>query len=522
MSVMLGMTQGPTFRNLATAAAAGAALRDARIVVNNNAHEFVHSSAHDALYVVASRILRPIWLRNVVLREGAQPSITWSAQVIANIRGPLAELLKVIKGYFASAVLGTQQGQERYLALLAENAADDLITKQMLAQAQTNVNAERQVQQQARSIEDASIHALYRLVSRALQALSFIEVLASVKGGVRVPWSKLGEVSFRSLVVSARAHENAKRLVSALIGDLGRSAGAEAAQQVVDCLSRECSFYFSPGDRSSYAATRRLQELREQIRSLPAGEGAGSLAWNRIQAEAQSCVQLLLCAAKYWCSPDQVQGEESELWQRCTALLELDTVGHDGVVDVCIAAAANFAAEVEPPRDQGLLAEAGDVGATGGEGGLYRSSLVLSDADRSAAEEACFLCLVQHVLTVGSDVRRLGAGILPSRLPSSDVGNPLQVAQAAMLRMVVRCMTKSDNVRLHTMLSDRLLREHEDLLLSVRCAAVEQYLAGKDSMLLYKYVSVSHLLLCVFIVADCVFRLSDTTSATESAPRRRS
>jgi hypothetical protein len=517
MSVMLGLTQGPVIKSLGTGqgAAAGAAMKDSRMVISDASNEFVHSSAHDALYLVSSRILRPLWLRNVV-RNG-QVTTAWTPQVIAEVRGPLTELRNVLKGFFATAVVNAKQSQDHYLAVLANKASEDMVTRQMMTQAQQSVNTERLNQQRARGLEDASIHALYRLVGKALQALSFIEVLASVgqKGTVRVQWAKLGDITFRSLVVSARVHENVKKLVTTLINDLTQSGSPAAVEGVIDWLSKECSFYFSAGDRCSYEATRLLASLQQEIKSMSGAGVAGSRQWSQMQGQVQHCVQLLLGAAKYWRSLDTVQGEESELWRKCTALLGLEAIGREGVVDVCLAAAANFTTSESP----GMTNELSGLpfvpeGSVGWETQLYRESVALGEAERKAAEEACYLCLIQHIMTVGTDVRRLGAGILPAKLPSGELGNPLDVAQAAMVRMIVRALGGCDSTLFHALLGDRLLRDHEDVLLSVKSPAVENYLTTKDPIILYRYCAASFIEDVHCIDRDSL--ITDTTRGTES------
>jgi hypothetical protein len=483
MTLMLGQTQGPQFKNpnAGLSAANGAALQDSRLVISSSSsHEFVHSSAHNALYLVCSRILRPIWLRNVT--SFGQLTATWAPGVIADIRGPLTELRKLLKSFFATAVL-TAKPAGAEMKQMQDRPPEDLMTGQMRQQAQASVSAERQVQLRARAIEDASIQGLYRLVTKSLQALSLIEVLSAA--GARIPWDRLGDVSFRTLVVSSRAHDGVKRLVNAVVSDLSNQTDRPAAaRSLVDALAKECAYYFTPGDRCLYEVNLLLPDVRRRVRDVPASSGRLGAEWARVQADVQRAVQLLLEGAKYWRTPEAVQGEESDLWRQCTGLIELDEQGREGAVDLCLVAASNFSGE---GRAAGL--GSGSVLTTGGDG-VWESqfysdgSPVLSDTARSAAEEACYQCLVQHIMTVGTDVRRLGAGIIDSR--ASGAGNPLQEAQDGMRRMVVRAVGKCGSPAFTAILGERLLRENEDLLLSVHAPSIEQYLTSKDPMLLYK------------------------------------
>lgn len=496
MSVVLGMTEGPGVKNSNTGAASAstAAPKDSRLVVSDSS-EFVRSYAHEALYVVASRVLRPVWLHSVVQGD-SHLSAVWTVQLIAEVRAPLVELQKLIKGYFSTAVVDTKQQQD-YLASLSSKMSEDMVTRQMLDCAQQNAKLEDVLKVQAKTTEDASINALYRLVTKSLQALSFIEVLLSVskKWKLQVQWARLGAITFKALVVSPRVHDNVKKLVTALINDLTRSNNLNIVDQVIDWLSRECSFYFTKGDRCAYEAGKLLSVIQKQIKS-GSGLTAGSHQWQEVQEQSRQCAQLLLGSAQYWRSVDTVRGETSELWLKCAALLELEQAGRDGVVDLCLAAAENFSA----PND-GFIFSPSRAGAdpfnqsrdlaslssgNAWEQHLYRDNATLSEVDRLAGEEACFHCLVQHILTVGADVRRLGAGILPITFSSGENGDPLEVAQSAMHKMIVRAVAGCSNMLFHTLLGDRLLRDHQSVLLSVRSAHVEEYLSLKDVHLLYR------------------------------------
>lgn len=489
MSVLLGLTQGPTYKTLGSGLAVGMGTKDSRFVSDGSSVEFVRSSAHDAMYLVCSRILRPLWLRAVVQRNKGLAGL-WTAGLIAEVRGPLCELLKLLKLYFTSAVVDPKQGQD-YLANLSGNASTDLVTRLMLDQARSTANPDKVLQQQAKRSEDASLNALYRLVGKSLQALSFIEVLLSAdkKWGVRVQWARLGEISFRALVLSPVAHENVKKLVASLISDLTRSSSSQATEQVIDWLTRECSFYFSAGDRCSYEAGRLLEGVQKKVQSAAAGEVLGGRQWDDLQAQSRQCVQLYLRAAQYWRSLDSVSGEESELWKVCARLLELEQVGREGIVDICLTVARNFsapsnAAGASDSATQHTLAAAPEDW----EQRLYRESAIIGEADRRAAEESCFLCLIQHILTVGSDVRRLGAGMVPPRLSMGEAGDPLQAARAAMRKMLARAVHTCNNGMFFSMLGDRLVTDYQAELLANRSPFIEEYLSTKDPQILYRWV----------------------------------
>jgi len=453
MSVMLALTQGPSYKGLLTGA-----LQDSRLVLNASHHEFVKSSAHDALYLVASRILRPVWLRAVVAQ--GKVSKIWTAALIGEIRGPLVQLQKMLRGFFCAAVMDSQQA---HITELAADVPRDKMTRHMLDQARSSVNAEKALQLQAKSLENASLNALYRLVSRTIQALSFVQILTDKS--VSVKWGQLGSVSFRALVVSSKVFDNVKKVLGALISDV-----TGKGEQLIDLLSRECCFYFSVGDRCLYEASRVAKRVA-QLKSGPAE------AAEEVRSLSARCVQLLLGAAHFWRSVESVSGEQSELWKRCTALLDMG-------VDLCLAAAENFLTLEEGPfkRAPGLQGVEGvEVEGVDWEAQLRMESGSLSDAERAAAVDACHLCLVQHIMTVGQEVRRLGAGIVPLT-PEEDV-----MAVQHMHRMILRAVGRCKDASFYLHLGDRLAKDHAPQLLAVRSPHVETYLRARDPQLLHAY-----------------------------------
>lgn len=72
------------------------AIVDSRLVLNGSSHEFVPSTLHDAIYVVAGRLLRPIWFRPII--ANGVISELWTAPLIHQVTKPILELMKIIQG----------------------------------------------------------------------------------------------------------------------------------------------------------------------------------------------------------------------------------------------------------------------------------------------------------------------------------------------------------------------------------------------------------------------------------------
>ena len=545
MSEMLALTQGPSFKGHPVGAGAGAApaLQDSRLVLSGTSHEFIYSAAHDALHVVCSRIIRPIWLRSL-LQVNSEPGRGrsqqqqlgewWTPGLIAQVRGPLVELRRVMRGFFAAAVM-SDPSQQTLTSALSDNLAEDMLTRQMLQQAQHNISAERVLQQQAKQLEEASINALYRLTSRVLHALSLLEVLLAAQDKYQVPvrWDLLEDISFRTLAVSQRAHSCAKRVIAQVLDDMRRSScskpGAEQEMGVlVEWLAKECFHFFSYGDRCSFEAAQLLDTALEALSTAAASaQDLSESQKNQVLTLTNRSLQLLHQASCYWRSVEHVGGDSSELWGQCARLLRLGRAGRNGAVDLCLAAARNFSdSEAVHLRSAGAAhvrrrmsslragagggvpdAEEGSQVSLGWEENLYHgNAAATTDSDRQACLLSCYDCLVQSVLTVGRGnfYNNLGAGAAMSSMSlhsaagsSTGSGEVESTAGSGsverdgavreMNHMISRALQACADPAFHEMLGDRLLSEQQDQLLIVQSPFVEAFLRKRDADLLYRY-----------------------------------
>ena len=112
--------------------------------------------------------------------------------------------------------------------------------------------------------EHSFLRGLHRLISRSLQALSLIELLLSIKNSeknseekegesidvqkkekkirIKMPgsWVQLGKIPFSSLVVSEKIHDNMRKVLVGMLGDLCADGFVQEADRIVERLTEKC------------------------------------------------------------------------------------------------------------------------------------------------------------------------------------------------------------------------------------------------------------------------------------------
>lgn len=197
-----------------------------------------------------------------------------------------------------------------------------LLTAQMLLASQANkrssVHPDKQLQQQAKAQEEASIAGIFRLLSRSLQALTLMSLLISLQDRwkLSVSWALLGDlVSFRALVTSPKVHDQVRKLLSEFVAGASRGDGAGerpglagAVNGAIAVMIDKCYHFFSAGDWFSFTASRKIEALKNKLSGTGAGAGAGAgtvaliseSSEGEIATLQKEVVQLLLLSAKHW------------------------------------------------------------------------------------------------------------------------------------------------------------------------------------------------------------------------------
>jgi hypothetical protein len=523
----------PSFRSTITSTMGGSSTllgraMDARLVHTPISADLnlTHTPVHDAFHLLASRILRPIWLRALAssIKQQTFPFSTppkvhsaspiWSRGVISCIRSPLVRLLRLLEQLYPTAVkadlsVAGLQGDTDGPQSTTSNGRQ-LITRQIELQSSLQKNPEKVLMIQARALEDASLRGLYRLISRSIQALALIDLLRSAQEerALRVPWSSLAKLSFKSLVISQGVHDKVKKMLVDLIGGACKVGKVAIADQMTARLTAECYQYFSAGDRYSYEASRSLDALKINL-SSPVSRISPEITY-----QVSSCIELLSRAARFWRSIEDVKdgisltsaGESlSVLSKSCTLLRTFGEVGRVGVVTLCTAAAKNFeraertdsvtssyslAPNFSSPNPS-LLTNGGGAGNTSRgcdsvedwDRNLYHGGSVLTENDCIEGRKACYECLLKQIMAVKSSPSNLGGTML---LSGEEVDE--KRAHAAVYDMIERSLAVCGDPFYRTMLFRCLLAEDSELLVKLRPSTyLEDFLRDSDPMLLCKY-----------------------------------
>ncbi|CAN0486923.1 unnamed protein product, partial [Ectocarpus sp. 12 AP-2014] len=229
--------------------------------------KFTNSALHNGLQLFIGRLLRPFWFLPVVVappggggggggakrsadgtvKSGGSPPPPPFVRDLEALRVPLESLRASIRAVFPRAV-------SEDLAALASREAK-------AAAAHRN--------QKALKREALEVHAAYRLVSRAAEAVRMAGVLAraaaspAAGGSVavdNVPWSSLDGVPLWRLVTGGDEHRRASCLLADLVGAITKgNSNAESLRDFARELGSWCRGFFGAGDRQTFEGVELLR-----------------------------------------------------------------------------------------------------------------------------------------------------------------------------------------------------------------------------------------------------------------------
>lgn len=488
--------------------------------------KFANSALHNGLQLFIGRLLRPFWFLPVVVAppasgskraaDGSAKSGGKSAPPIVRdleaLRAPLEALRASIRVAFPRAVgedlaaLASKEAKAAAAAAAAASAAPGGRAQAagaggaggaVPAMAQQDRQQQQQQQlllkpetpqqrhQKALKREALEVHAAYRLVSRAAEAVHMAGVLARAakehrRGAAttKAPWSSLDGVPLWLLVSGGDQHQKASCLLADLVGPAG-NLPADARNGYARELASACRGFFGSGDRRTFEGV----ELLRRAGAGGGGAGSGGRALTaEEEASARQGAALLTEAAKEW-RGERALGADGQLARACSALAGLGRL--EAVVDVCMTCARNFGDPSRPPPtgrrggDGGgaglaLMGGGGGGGEDGGAGqlweeGVYQGGGVVGAAQREKARLECYDRVLETVVGLLKEEQRqqrpaeaAAAAVVPAGGMSAvqEAGRPSKKLDS----LITRCLSYKIPE-----LDDKLFRMLE---VSVKCFSV--------------------------------------------------
>ncbi|GMH52295.1 hypothetical protein TrLO_g7231 [Triparma laevis f. longispina] len=436
-----------------------------------------YSWVAEGLSRFVSRCLRPVWFKAVVeanplkkgkdgkVPPGGSTKILISGATLDKIRAPLFALQNLLKTFFLPAVstasASIAKSKSNNDNNNANTGAESVLTRTMIFYNATNntnpatnsaaPSSTTTNDNDAKRAEEQCIHSLYRLVSRAVQALSLIDLLTyahELEGVPGVDWGALSGATFKAWVVDREVHEVIKSVLTGITSytrDANSNNGDFESDKLANALSHQCYLYFSSGDRLSYEGFK--------LCSTGGGQNAGRAG------------VLLRKAARFWKSANVVCAQNSSFDRAIDALFNIRAV--EGIVDVTIATAANFGGTV---KGSGAEDDEGDAsvdvpGLFEWEQGIY--SGVGTGTGGSTSEDARKKCYAVMIAKLHSLI---------------DLREDEKADQ------LIGFATYSHDEMLHEALySDLLATGEAERLIRINSPRLEAYLSRHDLSLLWRF-----------------------------------
>ena len=341
-------------------------------------YDFAPSFLSEAVVLLTSRLLRPIWYKPaIVVTEGqtlklagtstkkfpAKVEMLLDDATLEGVRTPLFTLMQLMQQLFRRAI-EVVPGVRTIDSTQMDIDESSVLTGSMrfqgtlrLTGTTTDVLSIEEAIATARLIEERNIHSMYRLISRSVQFLDLLSLLKRAHFMPDLPdveWGLLHGLTMSQLVESRDGQERVETLLNSLVSntkvvDASNLIPSAESDHIARSLSNSCFLYFSPGAGLSYlgfrAATEALLCMQKSAKRSSMSKQAvehfkkAAAFWTSAQlisgrlmhsGEAESYDQKVKLAFRY----------DSPLARACAALLKIGE--YVAIVDICNITAANF------------------------------------------------------------------------------------------------------------------------------------------------------------------------------------
>merc|ERR1711871_998715 len=269
--------------------------------------KIVWSTTFHALYQVFSRIVRPIWYRNLIgpdpkNRSKSLPILTTSE--FQALLEPLKKLAQIIKIHHRDAI--------EYTSGDRTGSVDNKMSE-------------------ARVEENKLLNDFYRLVSRTIQAIRVIQIILEAQSvqKLSVKWSDLCNATFMKFVTNSSSHSRIKHGLQRMVCVKNPPP---VLTHIMHKLARECFFFFSIGSVHKYHGVNELRKA----------EDAPQFSQKRDQHTAIAINELCKPGIEWDSILYDKDKTDQSLRTICNNFLKLGELGQQGVVNVCMSAAKEF------------------------------------------------------------------------------------------------------------------------------------------------------------------------------------
>jgi nuclear pore complex protein Nup155 len=481
-----------------------------------NGYEFTPSYLSEAVFLVTSRLLRPVWYKPaVVVTEGQTMKMAGSSPkefpakvemllddaTLKAVRSPLFTLMQLMQQLFRRAVeevpgVGSTNsnqmdidessvliGSMRYQGALRLHGNG------------TDVMSMDEATATARLIEERNLHSLYRLISRSVQFLDLLSLLKRSQFMPDLPevkWGLLHGLTMSQLVENRDGQERVETLLNSLVSNTKVVEGANVtptadSERLAQSLTDQCFLYFSPGAGFSFLGFRAAYEAMNCSQMSP-----------RRALLSHQAVEHFKKAARFWTNAQLItgrflhSGEAESYEQKMNLAIQYDSplaraaslllkIGeYVAMIDICIITADNFSGSTSAS-----IAVGDQSSAFQWEKRLYH---YLKTDDRSPNEtgtsSATNAIVVSSSVTAQDAISTCYAIILCHFLTVRNSS----VDGVATKTMVSACAASPDKDFRNAFFEFLLNTKNESLLVKIDSPEVETWLNGKkDPHMMWQY-----------------------------------
>lgn len=295
---------------------------DSRLIARTsttNALEVSISPRLEGVYLLISRIVRPLWFKAIIKEDASGNAIIApyvTTHLLDDIKTALVRLMNYFREYNPMAIRGdpaTTTTNRNVNNKTRDN--DELIDALYTAANQSHTHSSSGVENYPYDVnrqnvlrphgnkplsssqalimqqEDVLVNSIYRYLSRIVQAINLLLFLFDLQNdkGVKINWSNFKKWTLKAIVTNSNVHDEIGLLIREVLFNLSscHSIGEsqllksnqiasnpisfdyqQLADNFVNFLTQNCYHYYAIGDRYAYDATKEFELIQSIYESF--------------------------------------------------------------------------------------------------------------------------------------------------------------------------------------------------------------------------------------------------------------